>query len=68
MVAMTYKIGLGFKRSYKAQIQEEEQQYAFMNPGYQFSQSSSNTSGEFSAPPPLKVYYPIKRNVYRRSI
>ena len=35
------------------------------NPGYQFSHSSSNTSGSFGAPPPLKVYYPIKRNVQR---
>ena len=37
----------------------------FGSPGYQFSHSSSNTSGSFSAPPPLKVYYPIKRNVSR---
>ena len=48
--------------------QENERQYTNLNPGYTFSHSSSNTSGEFSAPPPLKVYYPIKRNVYRRSI
>ena len=48
--------------------QEHGRQYTNLNPGYTFSHSSSNTSGEFSAPPPLKVYYPIKRNVYRRSI
>ena len=49
--------------------EQQQQQYTFLNPGYQFSHSSSNTSGEFSSPPPLKVYYPIKRNVrYRESI
>ena len=40
-------------------------EYKPSNPGYQFSQNSSNTSGEFTVPPPLKVYYPIKRNVKR---
>lgn len=43
--------------------QKEDTNYG--NPGYQFSQTSSNTSGEFTVPPPLKVYYPIKRNVKR---
>ena len=48
------------------QTQEYKENFNFAPPSLNFSHSASNTSGDSVAPPPLKVYYPIKKRYVRR--